>query len=82
MKLQLTKEYLKTRGPPPLISYKASPTFDKTPTYKSNYLRVGIKTQPGNRDSKTVAIYVPLLQTGSPEALLNFVGILNKIIRG
>ena len=56
MKLQIPKEYQKTWGPPPLIYYKAGPTLNKTPTEKFNYLKVNIKTQPGERKSKTVAI--------------------------
>ena len=34
------------------------------------------------KDSETVAIYVPLFWTGIPEALPKFVTILNKIIKG
>ena len=49
---------------------------------KLDYLKFGIKTQPGYRDSDTVEIYVPLFRTGSPEALLKFITLLNKIIRG
>ena len=49
---------------------------------KSYSLRVNIKTQPGDRDSKTMAIYVPLFRTGSPEVLLQLVMILHKIIQG
>ena len=45
-------------------------------------MEVGIKTQPGERDSETVAIYVPLFRTGSPEDLLKFVNIYHNIIRG
>ena len=43
--------------------------------------KVNIKTQLGERDSETVAIYVPLFWTGSTEALLKFFTILRKIIR-
>ena len=47
---------------------------------KSDYLKVDIKNQPGDRDSKTMAIYVLLFRTVSPESLLKFVLILHKII--
>ena len=81
MKLQLPKQYCNNQGLPPPISYKATPTLGKTPTDKWNSLKIGIKTQPGERDSETVAIYVLLFRTGSPEALLKFVTLLNNIIR-
>ena len=45
-------------------------------------LKVDIKTQPGERESNTVAVYGPLFWTGIPEALLKFVTILHNIIRG
>ena len=48
---------------------------------KSDSLKVDIKTQPGERDSENVAIYMPLFWTLSPESLLKFVTILDKIIR-
>ena len=35
----------------------------------------------GDKDRKTVAIYVPIFRTGSPESLLKFIKIL-KIIKG
>ena len=43
MKLQLPKEYWYNRGPLPLISYKANPTIDKTPTDKSDSIQVDFK---------------------------------------
>ena len=49
---------------------------------KSDSLNVDINTQTGERYIETVAIYVPLFRTGSPEDLLKFVITLNKIIRG
>ena len=51
------------------------------PTEKLDSLKVDIKTQPGERYSKTVVIYVPMFRTGSPEALLKFVTLLHNIIR-
>ena len=66
MKLQLPKEYRKTQGPPTPILYKAEPTLGNTPTDKSGSLKVDIKSQRGERDNKTVAIYVPLFRTGRP----------------
>ena len=52
------------------------------PLYNSDSLQFDIKTQPGERDSETVAIYVALFRAGSPKALLKLVTILHKIIRG
>ena len=82
MKLQLSKEYWENWGPPPPISYKSDPTLGKTRTDKSDSLKVNIKTQPGERDRKTVDIYVLLFRTGSQESLLKFVTILKNNIRG
>ena len=81
MKIQLPREYFKTQVLLPLISYKDDPTLSKTPTEKSESPKFYINTQPGYRDIDTLAIYVPLFRTGSPEALLKFFTILNKIIR-
>ena len=81
MKLKLPKYDWKNRGPAPPNCYKPDPTIGKTLTNKLDYLKVNIKTQPRERDSKVVAIYVPLFQTGSPESLLKFVKVLYKIIR-
>ena len=82
MRPQLPKEYWNTRGPPPPISYKADTTIGEMPTDKLDSLKVDINTQPGERDIKTVKIYVPLFWTGSPEALLQVIILLNKVIRG
>ena len=79
MKLQLQKYYWNTWSPPPPISYS---TTGKTPAYKLDSLKVDVKTKPGERDSDTVTIYVLLFWTGIPEALLKFVTILHRIIRG
>ena len=65
-----------------MISYKPDSTIRKTTTDKSDSLKVKIKTQPGERDSETVAIYVPLLRTGIPKDLLNFFTFIHKIVRG
>ena len=43
---------------------------------------VNIKTQTGERDSKTTAIYIPLDRIGIPEALLKFLKMLNMISKG
>ena len=39
-------------------------------------LKVDIKRQPGDKDSETAEIYVPMFRTGSTEANLKFVKIL------
>ena len=66
----------------PTIFYKTDPTIGKTPTENSDSLKFHIKNQPGERDSETVAMYVPLFQTGIPEDLLKFLKLLHKIIQG
>ena len=81
MKIQQPKEDWNNIGPSLLISYKANPTIDKTPTDKSDSLKVDIKTQPGERESGMVEIYVPLFWTGIPEVFLKFMTLLHKIIR-
>ena len=81
MKLKLPKDDCKSCRPAPPNCYKPGPTIGKTLTNNLDYLKVNIKTQPRERDSKVVAIYVPLFQTGSPESLLKFVKVLYKIIR-
>ena len=82
MNLQLPKDNWKSRGPPLLIFYKPDPTIRNTPTDKLDSLNFDINTQPGERDSETVVIYVPLFWAESPESLLKFVTIIYKIILG
>ena len=65
IKLHISNES-KNRGPPPPISYKANHTIIKTSTDKTEVLKVNIKTQPDDKDSKTVAIYIPLFRNRSP----------------
>ena len=82
MKTQPTKEDWKSPWPLPPISYKTDVTIGNNSTEKSDSLNIDIKTKPVERDSEAVVIYVPMLRTWSPEALLKFVTILNKIISG
>ena len=58
--------YFKTCRPPPLIAYKPDPKISKNSTDKADSLKLVIKTQLRERDSETVAIYVPLFSTGIP----------------
>ena len=81
MKLQITN-YFRNHGLPPPISYKPDHIIVRNSENKANYLKLNIKTQPRDKDSKTVAIYVPLFRTGIPESLLKLVKILNNIIKG
>ena len=74
MKLHIDNN-LKYRGPPILISYKTYQITGNNLADKLDSLKVYIKMQPWEKDSETVAIYVPLFLTGSPEALLNYVTI-------
>ena len=53
-----------------------------TPTENLDSLKVDIKTQPVEKDSETVVIYMPLFQIVSPNANLNFVTILQSTIKG
>ena len=82
MKLHLPQKDWKTRSLQPPISYKIDVTTGKIPTHKSEFLKVDINTQSEERDSETVAIYLSIFMTVSPEALLNFLNLLHKIIRG
>ena len=82
MKLQFSKEYWRNCEPLTPIPYKANPTISKTLTDKLDSLKGDIKKQPGERDSYTVAVYVPVFCTGSLGALLKFVTTIHKIIRG
>ena len=71
MKIQISKLDWKNCGPPPPIFYSNNRTIGKTLTDKSYYLKVDIKNQPGEMDSKTVALYVTQFHMGVPEALLS-----------
>ena len=64
----------------PPILYNPNQTIGKIPADNSDSLKFNIKMLPGERDSETVAIHMLLFCTGSPESLLKFVMILNKII--
>ena len=55
MKLQDPIDF-RTRGPAPLIFYKSDKEIGNMPIYKEDSLKVDIKTQPGEKDSETVAI--------------------------
>ena len=82
MKLNIPKDDLNNCRPPPLIFYNPDLTIGKSLLDKSSSLKVDIKTETGERYSKTVAIYITLFNTGIIEALLNFTTLLKKIIRG
>ena len=73
MKVKTTKDGLNNREPPPPIIYKPDPSISNTPADKLDLLKVDIKTQPVERGSKAVVIYVLLFWMGSTEALLKFV---------
>ena len=82
MELNIPKEDWNNCGLLPPICYKPDPAIGKTPADRSDFLWVDIKTQPGDRVSDTVAIYVSLFLTGSTEALLKFVTLFKNIIWG
>ena len=81
MKLQVSNNF-KNRGLPPPILYRTNHTIIKTLIDKVGSFKFNIKTQYGEKDSETVAIYVSLIRNGSPKSLIKFVKILNKIIKG
>ena len=62
MKLHIPKDDLNNCGLPPLIFYKSGPTIGNNPEYKSDSLKVDIKTQPGKRDSETVDIHISMFR--------------------
>ena len=82
MELQLPKYYWKRRGLTPPICYKPAITIRENPPDKWDSLKVNIKTQSDEKDSAMVEIYVLLFWTGSPEALLKFVMVIDNIIQG
>ena len=81
IKLQ-TYNNFKIQGPPPPISYKPDQKIGKNPKDNLDYLKVDIKTQPGDKGSEMVAIYVTIFRNGSPESFPKFVTILKKIVNG
>ena len=58
-KLQISNDF-KNRGPPPPIYYKPDQMIRETPMNKSDYLKVDIKMQPGEKESNMMSIYGPL----------------------
>ena len=81
MKIKISNN-MKIWGPPPPIYFKPDTTIRKTPSNKADFLKVDLKTKPGDTDNKMVAIYMPLLRTSTPEALLKFITLLNRILKG
>ena len=66
MTLHLPKDDNNNCELPTPICYKPDPTIGRTLMDKSYSLKVDIKTQPVERDSNMVSIYVPLFQMGIP----------------
>ena len=81
MKPPTPQNELNTHRPLPPILYKPAQTIIKTLAENLDSLKANIKTQPGERDSDMIVIYMPMFWTGSTEDLLKFVMISNKIIR-
>ena len=81
MKPQAHKNF-RTHGPHPPISYKPNHMIWKMPTGEAYSIKVDIKTQPGEKDSETLAIYMPLFRTISHEYPHKLITILNRIIKG
>ena len=70
-----------SRATPP-ITYKTDPTIVRKNEYNQNSLNVEIKTQPGEQHIYIVSIYVPLFRVGSLKSLINFIMVLQNIIKG
>ena len=81
MKPQTPKDF-NNSVPYPLICYLPDTTFNKNPGNKSDSLKVEIKMQLGYPKSDPILMYVPVFNTGSPEVLLKFLTLLDKIIKG
>ena len=80
MKLQLIQK-LNSCGPTTLVYFKIAPMNRNKPDKKKYSLKVEIKTQPGQINSKKVFIYVPIFKTRSAKALLNLLVILKNILK-
>ena len=65
MKLQIANDF-NNSGPPPPISYNPYQNTRKTLTDKTDYLKIDINMHTGDKNRKTVAIYVQIFRTGSP----------------
>ena len=65
----------------PPIYYKPDFTVRMKPKSKSDSLKVNIKTQAIKSSSGTILIYVPVLNTDPPEALLRLLTLIQKIIK-
>ena len=63
------------------MRYKTYDSVNKKPEYKSNSMKVEVKTQPGEAKSKYISIYIPVFNTWSPEGLLNLLTLVDKIIK-
>ena len=59
-----------------LIYYHPDTTVNKNHEENSEYLKVDIKTQPGEANSKYVSLYVPVFKTGASEILLKFLALM------
>ena len=46
----------------------------------SDLINVDIKTQPDESKSEMISIYVPVFKTGSSEALLRYITLIQKTI--
>ena len=83
MRINLPVDWAKNRGPPPTIGYKqetaASP--DKEDKHR-DALKIEIKNQPGQADSESISLYIPIFKTGTPEMILKFLVVLKKVIKG
>ena len=80
MKLQMFQN-LKKCGPPPPIYFNYDPIIGNQSDKNQNYLKVEIKTQPGEVNIKNVSLYILIFKTSLAESLLKFLVLLKKILK-
>ena len=82
-KMKLNRpQYFNNLGTLPLICYLPDATVDKKPGEMYNSPKFEIKTQPGYPKSGSISMFVPEFKMGSPEGLLKFLTLLDKITKG
>ena len=73
---------LKNLGMMPPVSFNPDPIIGKKPDKNQYSLNVDVKTHPGEINIKIVLLYIHISKTSSAKALLKFLFILKKILKG
>ena len=81
MKLHILQD-LKNCGKLPPITFNANTMIGKKPDKNYYFLKVNINTHPVEANRTIVLIYVPIFSNSLDEALLKFLVLLNKILKG